>query len=676
MERPFHLRVFGPPALLDPDGRVLKFRTKKQLALLVYLSVHRDGGGVSRDQLVDLLWHDVEPKRGRHSLSQGLSVIRGVLGPDAIVTIGNRLSLSASLQTDVELLGRNGGVDADLDHPLQDLEDCSGVDFAHWVDAARQSILTATRATLLRVLQQARTRGETRTVHQLALRLHSVDPLSEVAVQTLAERLLLDGDAGGASRMLRGFLARASRLGSGANHTNLRRLIERIESDALPVNDILPERLKQKSSDTAELFVGRTREFGELEAVWEQAKAGSLRMCLMSGVAGIGKTSLIRQFSTSIASRGNLAVTIRCEEIGKAVPFAALADLIEELSKNPPLSGTDPHWLAEASRIAPALRVRYPGLPTPDQAPGESVRLRVAEALYRMLETVAEGLPLLIAIDDFQHLDQASRDVLHIVTRRLSDHASMVLGATRVEGFHSTSLSERPSSDLGTWHSKLELSPLSFEEGSTLVAELTQDLESEPHCGRIRRRIAKLAEGNPYFLEMLVSDWKAHRGESLAAAQGEGDLANTKWRPPDTLRLTFSRHYEGLLPMGRQIFELLAVAGRAMNASELGDLLGIASKKASQVVLEIIERAKRRARSCWRSSNAASSGWKGMPCRSRTSCIGRSCITPWLMRPGGTTTRPWLASWCGMASLTPPVISRRQSTSCRRGWPTRRWMRR
>ncbi len=89
MERAFHMRVFGPPALLGPDCYALKVRTKKQRALLVYLAVSRNSPGVSRDQLVDLLWPEVVPKRGRHSLSQGLTVIRGLLGADAIDTLGN-----------------------------------------------------------------------------------------------------------------------------------------------------------------------------------------------------------------------------------------------------------------------------------------------------------------------------------------------------------------------------------------------------------------------------------------------------------------------------------------------------------------------------------------------------------------------------------------------------------
>ena len=590
MQRAFHLRVFGPPALLDPESRVHRFRTKKQLALLVYLSIHRDSPGVSRAQLVDLLWPGVEEKRGRHSLSQGLSVIRQILGADAVVAVGNHLSLSASLRSDVDIVCRNSDTDIDLGHPLQDFEDCAGADFAHWVDAARQRILASARATLLRAFREARSRGETKLVHHLATRLYCVDPVNEVAAQALAERFLLDGDVGGASLLLRDFLTRAEQAGDEGNHANIRRLIERIESGAHPATDTQPAPRQEESRDASEFLVGRAKELSRLEAMWEQAKTGSLHTCLMSGVAGIGKTALMRRFATSIAARGHLVLVIRCEEIGKAVPFAALADLIGELSKDPSLGGTDPYWLAEASRIAPALRAKYPGLPSPDQAPGESVRLRVAEALYRMLETVAEGSPLLIAIDDIQHLDQASRDVLHIVARRLSEHPAIILGAARIEGFDSATLSEPPSSDLGKWHSKLELPPLSLEEGRTLVAKLTQDLESEVDCTRIRERITRLADGNPYFLEMLISDWRVHRGASLAASEAHGGLTGTKWRPPDTLRLTFSRHYEGLRFRGRQALELLAVAGRAMNASELGELLGIARGKASRIVLEIIER--------------------------------------------------------------------------------------
>ena len=156
MERAFHLRVFGPPALLGPDGNALKFRTKKQLALLVYLAVSRNSSGVSRDQLVDLLWPKVVPQRGRHSLSQGLTVIRGLLGVDAIKTLGNHLSLTAALRSDLDVVCHNGATDIDLDHPLQDFEDCGGADFAHWVDAARQRILSATRADLLRAFREGR----------------------------------------------------------------------------------------------------------------------------------------------------------------------------------------------------------------------------------------------------------------------------------------------------------------------------------------------------------------------------------------------------------------------------------------------------------------------------------------------------------------------------------------
>ncbi len=126
MTNAFHLRVFGPPVLLGLDGDALKFRTKKQLALLVYLSLDNDHAGVSRDTLVDLLWPEAGSQRGRHSLSQGLSAIRRQLGSHDVKSFGNRLSLMTSLPTDLDVVGKNGRIAGNLAHPLQDLDDCSG----------------------------------------------------------------------------------------------------------------------------------------------------------------------------------------------------------------------------------------------------------------------------------------------------------------------------------------------------------------------------------------------------------------------------------------------------------------------------------------------------------------------------------------------------------------------
>src|SRR2546425_4743109 len=110
---------------------------------------------------------------------------------------------------------------------------------------------------------------------------------------------------------------------------------------------------------------------------------------------------------------------VPCQEIGEGIPYATVSELITALGRDPAASGTEPLWLAEASRVCPGLRTIYPGIPPAPDAPTDSIRLRVAEAVIRMMEAVADNGSVLLAFDDLQFLDPASREVL-----RSEEHTS------------------------------------------------------------------------------------------------------------------------------------------------------------------------------------------------------------------------------------------------------------
>src|SRR6266446_2432427 len=71
------LKLLGP-AEAALDGRPIVFRTKKALALLVYLAV--DPGPHSRERLADLLWPDTDVVDARASLRTALNYVRQALG--------------------------------------------------------------------------------------------------------------------------------------------------------------------------------------------------------------------------------------------------------------------------------------------------------------------------------------------------------------------------------------------------------------------------------------------------------------------------------------------------------------------------------------------------------------------------------------------------------------------
>ena len=68
------LRVLGPPEVLDGDGNPVSLSLGKPLALLIYVACK--SSPVSRDDLADLLWPEVDGPKGRHSVRQALWVLR------------------------------------------------------------------------------------------------------------------------------------------------------------------------------------------------------------------------------------------------------------------------------------------------------------------------------------------------------------------------------------------------------------------------------------------------------------------------------------------------------------------------------------------------------------------------------------------------------------------------
>src|SRR5436309_4528972 len=104
----FQLQLFGSPQLVR--GRALvRFRTKKHLAVLLYLHFEGRARAISRDRLVDLLWPDVPADKGRHSLSQALLAIRSRLGTDAVTGREQDVQLLAEFPSDLSAL-RQGQV--------------------------------------------------------------------------------------------------------------------------------------------------------------------------------------------------------------------------------------------------------------------------------------------------------------------------------------------------------------------------------------------------------------------------------------------------------------------------------------------------------------------------------------------------------------------------------------
>src|SRR5688500_5395194 len=79
-------------------------------------------------------------------------------------------------------------------------------------------------------------------------------------------------------------------------------------------------------------FVGRDRELADLVAGLEDAVAGRLRLLLIAGEPGIGKTLLAQHLADHAAKRGARVLWVRCWEAGGAPPFWPWTQMLQVLA--------------------------------------------------------------------------------------------------------------------------------------------------------------------------------------------------------------------------------------------------------------------------------------------------------------------------------------------------------
>ncbi len=585
---PPHLRLFGCPELLDPDGVPVPFRTHKHLALLVYLALEARDRVIPRDFLIDLLWSNAPYARGRHSLAQALSAIRGRVGPDLLSRGGRTVQILGNLTTDIDRMEANGESPNVLGQPLDGLDHLGGPTFAHWVDLTRARLRLIAREHLSSQLESARSSGDGRRVHERAVLLYRVDPLSDTAVEALCERLLNDGEPAAAARLLRDHVERIeSQTGLPAPH-GLKRLQLLLECGHLATQRLDRRARSAWQHRPPEIFVGREVELSRLETHWSATVHGNRRMCLVTGATGIGKSSLLSRFSTSLVARSATVCAVVCQEIGQNIPFAAVADFIIALARFPGTGGLEGRWLAEASRVAPGVRRWWDGIPDPPPVPADAVRLRVAETLVRMIDAACEGEPMVLVLDDLGYLDPASRDILHLLSRRLRDSALLILASART--IEEARLSTRdPGRDVGlAWDDIVALDPLEPDHVRRMVANLCED--GGPLDTRTLHAVVELAQGNPYLVEMLLSDWRRQPEESLVAAHVRGDVTATRWRPPTTMQRVFERQHRGLSAEAERVLNLLAVAGRRLSTDDIRRLLRFDEATADGAYIQLLDR--------------------------------------------------------------------------------------
>ena len=549
------IALFGALEIVHDHAAPLRPSTQRVLALLGYLIAHHDAPQ-SRDKLVDVLWPDLLPRQGRRMLSDTLWRARRLLMPpkqadtSALVISGDAVTFRPGTSIWVDLIAFEQLLQPSAGQSSQDigclraavelyrgdfLEEC----YDDWALYERERL----REQYLGALQLLLTYDQEQRAYNLALqhalRLVQADPLREEVHRALMRIYYLLGresDAMHAFEQCRDALI--NELGVEPEPETLS-LYDEIAAIRQHRAGKPPWTIHEPGAPAPHFsisnnlpFVGRQAVRAEVMEAVEQTQAAAGGLLLVAGLAGQGKSRLLREIANGAEWRGAQVSWGHAREGAQALPLEALREALA--------AALTPLRARQVAELVPAqtLSALLPLLPHfSEQLP--EVQLLASDAaenqatsLYAAITSVLAALgqiaPQVLILEDMHWFDLATLEALAAVTPALCATRVLLVVSGRAD-----ELQQRPvvwdcllRFDRAGLLRRVELRGLDADE----CADLVRRALGMPHpAPRFSARLAEATGGNPFFiLETLRSLYE--QGTLLRDAQG---VWFTPWDGPD-----------------------------------------------------------------------------------------------------------------------------------------------
>jgi DNA-binding CsgD family transcriptional regulator len=308
-------------------------------------------------------------------------------------------------------------------------------------------------------------------------------------------------------------------------------------------------------------FAGRSRELATLRTLVPRAEGEGLRVALVGGEAGSGKSRLVREFAHEVAGEGVLVLYGACDSVVRR-PYRPFVEALDQLARS-----TDPAALredlgasgGELTRLLPDLEQRVGELPAPVAADPDTERHRLHSAVADLLAAVGRRTPLVVVVEDGHWADTPTLLLLRHLARGDSEARALLLATFRdTEADVPESLAatladlRRPEGVM-----RLRLSGLSTGEVSEFVAGAGGDLGGE--LAAVAGTLHELTDGNAFLMTEL---WRSlQEMEPVADTGVPPTSALARLGSPEGVREVVGQRLARLSQASADLLELAAVAG-------------------------------------------------------------------------------------------------------------------
>ncbi|MFI6099904.1 helix-turn-helix transcriptional regulator [Lentzea sp. NPDC051213] len=301
-------------------------------------------------------------------------------------------------------------------------------------------------------------------------------------------------------------------------------------------------------------WVGREPELAVLRQAVERLSLGVGSAVWVEGEPGIGKSALVRKAVDEAKAAGCEVLVGAADSISQRSPLHVMLDLLQVWPRSP-----DPR----RHEIARLLSERRFGLLETADVPGTDIEL-----LAGLVDELCTAGPVVLAVDDLQHLDETSFLLWHRLVAAVDQLPLLLITTAR------PAPQRRETDDLRAvferrGHPLLVLEPLAEAEAAQLLDALAAELSED-----VRGALRSLAAGNPLYLRELAD-----------AARRDGTLRDGGQLPTSFAEALWGRLR--VVPAGA--VEVLRAAALLGSRFVVAELVVLTAQPAADVVLGLQE---------------------------------------------------------------------------------------
>ncbi|HUM68971.1 MAG TPA: AAA family ATPase, partial [Chloroflexota bacterium] len=338
-----------------------------------------------------------------------------------------------------------------------------------------------------------------------------------------------------------------------------------------------------------QMLYGREAELQTLLTAFSRVadrQQGNVELLLVTGAAGVGKSSLARELHKATAIQRGAFISGKFDQLHHT-PYAALINAFQDLI-NQLLSESEARIAAWRNRllaalggngqviieVIPAVEWIIGPQPTPPPLPPAEAEARFTLAFQNFIRVFAQAdHPLVLFLDDWQWMDAGSRQLLQrLITAPHTRHL-LLIGAYRDaevgqthpvwQMVHSLRQSGVPVTDIA-------LTPLTLPVMNQFVADALHTAATETRL--LAELVAAKTGGNPFFTGEFL--------KSLVAADlitFDYDAGRWQWDLPgiqatditDNVVELITGHIQKLSPSGQTVLKLAACVGARFDLTTL-----------------------------------------------------------------------------------------------------------